>query len=176
MAPSDVLTAFSERERTAFLGAGSNLGRRRLNLARARKRLEAYGVQTVLSSSLYRTAPVGFKEQPDFCNAVWQVETKLAPSALLATCLKVERELGRLRTVNWGPRVIDLDLLLYEDLILTLPGLEVPHPCLNQRRFVLVPLAEIAAGWRHPASGQSVRRLLLDCADRSPVELWEEPE
>ena len=175
MAPSDVLTPFSERERTAFLGAGSNLGRRRLNLARARERLESYGVKTVLSSSCYRTEPVGLREQPDFCNAVWQVETKLPPSGLLTVCLQVERELGRLKTVPWGPRVIDLDLLLYEDLVLSRPGLEVPHPYLSQRRFVLVPLAEIAAGLLHPASGRSVRRLLLDCADRSSVKLWEEP-
>jgi 2-amino-4-hydroxy-6-hydroxymethyldihydropteridine diphosphokinase len=128
----------------AAIGLGGNVGDKRGNLDRAVERLAAVpGVRLVARSGYYRTEPWGFTEQDWFLNACVAVETTLAPQALLATCLAVEQELGRRRAERWGPRIIDLDILYLGDLTLDEPGLEVPHPRLLERAFVLAPLAEI---------------------------------
>ena len=133
----------------AYLGLGSNQGDRAALLRDALVRLDLVpGVRIVALSSLYATAPVGPQDQPEFFNAAAGVRTVLSPHELLAACLGIESALGRLRTERWGPRTIDLDLLLYNDLRIAEPGLELPHPRLRERAFVLQPLAEIAGSLR----------------------------
>jgi 2-amino-4-hydroxy-6-hydroxymethyldihydropteridine diphosphokinase len=147
----------------AYVGLGANLGDREVTLARALELLGARpGVEVVAVSSLRETDPVGYLDQPRFVNAAATLETELAPRELLETLLEVERELGRTRDgPRFGPRTIDLDLLLYGDETLDERGLEVPHPRLHERRFVLEPLAEIAPGLIVPGLGP-VERLLAE--------------
>lgn len=128
----------------AYIGIGTNLGELRANLELAREAIARLGT-IIAESSIYRTAPWGNLDQPSFLNAVVLLETRLAPRALLEGLQETERRLGRTVSERWGPRVIDLDLLLYDDLDIDEPGLRVPHPHLRERAFVLVPLAEIEA-------------------------------
>jgi len=135
---------------TAYVGLGANLGDREDTLRRSLELLAARdGVAVAAVSALRETEPVGYLDQPRFLNGVACLETELPPRELLATLLEVERELGRDRSgrgsaPRWGPRTVDLDLLLYADLELDEEGLTVPHPRLHERRFVLEPLAELA--------------------------------
>ena len=129
---------------TAYLSLGANLGDRAGSLAAALEGLRAAGVRVARVSSVYETAPVGGPEQPAYLNLVARVETGLPPRELLRLGLAVEAELGRVRTVRWGPRTLDIDLLLYEDARSEDAELTLPHPRLTERQFVLVPLAEIA--------------------------------
>jgi 2-amino-4-hydroxy-6-hydroxymethyldihydropteridine diphosphokinase len=140
---------------TAYIGLGSNLGDREATLRRALARLNAtLGVRVVAVSSFRETDPVGFTEQPKFVNAVAAVETELDPRALLETLLSIERAMGRTRDApRFGPRTIDLDLLLYEDRVVDEPGLQVPHPRLHERTFVLEPLAELEPALIVPGRG-----------------------
>jgi 2-amino-4-hydroxy-6-hydroxymethyldihydropteridine diphosphokinase len=126
------------------LGLGSNIGDKRAAIDEAILRLEDGGAQAVARSSYYRTEPWGFTDQDWFVNACIIVETDLSPEALLSLCLEVERTLGRTRDIRWGPRIIDIDILTYDDLQLDSPTLRLPHPAILDRAFVLVPLAEIA--------------------------------
>lgn len=157
---------------SVYLGLGSNLGDRELNLARGRDLLKTRGLRLTRCSSLYLTEPVGGPAQPWFLNQVVEGETELAPPALLAICLDVERELLRVRTQKDGPRTLDIDLLLYGDTVLHSDTLTLPHPRLVERLFVLVPLCEIAPEVRHPVSGQSAVEMRDRCADRSRVTLY----
>ena len=128
---------------TAYLSLGTNLGDRAAHLAAGLERLAAV-VRVVRVSSVYETAPVGGPPQPPYLNLVAEVETDLPPRELLRRCLAIEAELGRERTEHWGPRTLDIDLLLYEGVTSDDPELTLPHPRLTERQFVLVPLAEIA--------------------------------
>lgn len=129
----------------AFLGLGSNLGDRLANLERAVRSLDASAAITVVRTSrVYETAPVG-PPQPDYLNAVVEVATTLTARELLERCLAVEAEMGRARRERWGPRVIDVDVLTYDDARIDEPDLVVPHPRMHERAFVLVPLLELAA-------------------------------
>lgn len=129
----------------AFLGLGSNMGDKAEHLRAAVRLLEAEpAVRVFIRSSFYASAPVGYLEQDDFVNAVVGIETQLSPDALLVLCQKIEYALNRVRTIHWGPRTIDLDILLYDALTLNLPDLILPHQRMHERAFVLVPLAEIA--------------------------------
>ncbi len=150
----------------AAVGLGSNLGDRRARLSAAVRRLGAAGT-VVAVSSLYETAPIGGPSQGPFLNAVAVVDTGLTPRALLDHCLSVEREAGRRRRIRWGPRSLDLDLLLY-DRVVAEPGLQVPHPRLAARRFALEPLAE---AWPEAAlpDGTPVTALLAGVADQEVV-------
>lgn len=131
--------------RTAYLALGANLGDKLENMREAVRLLEADGRCTVVArSSIYVTKPVGVEDQPDFVNAVIEVKTSLTPVDLLKLCNDVEGRLGRERTIRWGPRVIDIDILLYEGAAVDEPNLTIPHPQMKERAFVLVPLAEIA--------------------------------
>jgi 2-amino-4-hydroxy-6-hydroxymethyldihydropteridine diphosphokinase len=148
----------------AAIGLGSNLGDRRARLSEAVRRLGEAGT-LVAVSSLYETAPVGGPEQGPFLNAVAVLDTHLAPRALLDFCLGLERQAGRRRRVRWGPRTLDLDVLLYERVAVNEPGLQVPHPRLTVRRFVLEPLAEV---WPEAAlpDGTPAAGLLAGVADQ----------
>jgi 2-amino-4-hydroxy-6-hydroxymethyldihydropteridine diphosphokinase len=148
---------------TAFVGIGANLGDREGTLRRALRLLgDRDGVTVVAVSSLRETAPVGYLDQPSFLNGAARLETELSPRELLGALLDVERELGRDRSgPRYGPRTVDLDLLLYDGVELDEPGLAVPHPRLHERRFVLEPLAELAPGLVVPGRGP-VERLLAE--------------
>jgi 2-amino-4-hydroxy-6-hydroxymethyldihydropteridine diphosphokinase len=152
-----------------FLGLGSNLGDRERTIERATVMLGQRGFDLTRSSSLYLTQPVGGPRQDWFVNAVVGGRTALPPEQLMSACLEVERILGRVRSVPNAPRTIDIDLLLYGDEVRRGPDLTLPHPRLPERRFVLVPLVEIAPALRHPVLGLTASELLERCPDRSEV-------
>ena len=136
---------------TAYVGLGSNLGNRKEHLAEALRRLDADPTITVVTvSSVYETAPVGVADQPAFLNCVAEVRVTCRARELLQRCLQIEADMGRVRQERWGPRNIDLDVLIFGDECIAEPDLIVPHPRLAERQFVLVPLAEIAPGLRLP--------------------------
>ena len=152
-----------------FLSLGSNLGPRQETLEAALLALASGGFAVERRSSLYATEPVGGPPQEWFLNQVIGGEAALAPEALLAACLAAEQEQGRVRTVPGGPRTLDADLLLYGDEVREDGALSLPHPRLHQRRFVLVPLVEVAPAARHPRLGLTAQELLARCPDRSQV-------
>ncbi len=152
-----------------LLSLGSNLGNRRRNLARALALLEAAGVRVRKVSSVYRAEPVDFAPQPWFYNLAVAVETALAPGELLNLAQRIEKEMGRVRKQKAGPRTIDIDILLAGRQVIRTPRLRVPHPRLDRRNFVLIPMAEIAPSAVHPLFRRTVRSLLEASTDRSGV-------
>jgi 2-amino-4-hydroxy-6-hydroxymethyldihydropteridine diphosphokinase len=153
----------------AYLALGSNLGDRAAHIREALARLETQGVKTIRVSSLYKTEPVGYKAQPWFLNCVAEVETNLMPLQLLKRCRAVERELGRRPGPGGGPRLIDVDILLYESAVVRSAEVTIPHPRMAERRFVLVPLGELAAQLRHPVTHLTVADMLHETPDQSQV-------
>ena len=151
--------------KTIYIALGSNVGDRAANLRDACTRLET-DVDILRRSSLYDTAPRGLLNQPWFLNQVIEAETELLPRQSMKLLLRIEREMGRKRTVRNGPRLIDLDLLLYASAVIDAKGLLVPHPRMGERRFVLEPLAEIAPDLRHPVTGQSIKQMLASVMDQ----------
>lgn len=164
---------------TVFLGLGANLGRRRDNLRCAVRELARAGVAIIQASSLYESDPWGVADQPPFLNAVLRAEVRCTPRRLLDICKEAERICGRTPGDRWGPRVVDVDILFFGDLNLDEPHLQIPHPRLDMRRFVLEPLKEVMAGDRLP-DGRSLSVLLAAVADQGvrpvagPRWLWEE--
>lgn len=151
---------------TAFLGLGSNLGERESHIREALCRLDEHqGIRVERVSSLYETAPVGYTDQPDFLNAVAEVRTELGPRDLLETVLGIEKEMGRTRNLRWGPRVIDIDLLLFGDSAIDAPDLVIPHPRMADRAFAMAPLAEIAPDLMLP-DGRMVVEALEELGDQ----------
>lgn len=160
----------------AAIGLGSNLANPKQQVLKALEALGALPETTLLARSrLYGARPQGPQDQPDYVNACAIVETRLSPDALLAALQQLEMEMGKVKKRHWGERVIDLDLLLYDQQVVQTPNLTVPHPWLHQRDFVLIPLAEIAPDWQVPGKGsvQSLLATLLEtfierCLDENP--------
>lgn len=153
-----------------FLGLGTNLGDRSANLQAAWDALPPQ-VQPLRASPIYETAPWGFAAQPDFLNQVFEAQTRLAPLELLAHVKQIETRLGRIPTFRNGPRVIDIDILFYGDQIITLPGLSLPHPRIQERAFMLIPLRDLAPNLLHPILNQSIRQLAAQ-VDPTGVEVY----
>lgn len=152
-----------------FLSLGSNLGDRRRWLDLALLQLSEQGIETLHRSRLYLTEPVEQCDQPPFFNLACRVGTALQPLELLESCLRIEREMGRVRSVEKGPRIIDIDLLYYGQLVVNSQRLTLPHPRLASRNFVLAPLEEIAPDFRDPVSRRSVSAMRRACPDLSAV-------
>jgi 2-amino-4-hydroxy-6-hydroxymethyldihydropteridine diphosphokinase len=156
--------------RQAFIGIGANVGDRAAAVRGAVAALrEAPGVDAVVTSSTYETEPVGMTDQPSFLNLVAGVETTLAPEGLLGRLQEIEHTFGRVRTVRWGPRTLDLDLLAYEGEVRESPGLTLPHPRMLQRAFVTVPLAELLADERFRRPGWDALRADVAAAKPDPA-------
>jgi len=151
-----------------YIALGTNLGERLTNLHAAIAAL-APEITVLTESHVYETPPWGYEDQPAFLNMAVKAETDLEPEALLKYMKQIEAELGREKSVRWGPRLIDLDILFYDDLVIDTPPLVIPHPRLHERAFVLVPLADVAPEVVHPVSGEFVWELLLK-ADMSGIE------
>jgi len=145
---------------TAYIGIGSNLGKRRENCLRAIELIKKKDILVIKKSSLYETEPWGVKDQPPFLNMSIEVETDLKPLELLSVLKDIERQEGREESVRWSPRVIDLDILLYDDIVMKEERLTIPHPLLHERGFVLIPLHEIAPKVIHPLFKLNVHELL----------------
>ena len=165
-----------EKKKLIYLSLGSNLGDRAANLARAINALPSVGMNVLRRSSIYETEPVDFLAQPWFLNCVVEAETGLDPLPLLQALQGIERQMGSQKLVPRGPRIIDLDILFYGDAVIREPGIEVPHPRLAERRFVLVPMAEIAPNFSHPVSRATVQELLSTTNDKSAMHAWSEKE
>jgi 2-amino-4-hydroxy-6-hydroxymethyldihydropteridine diphosphokinase len=142
-----------------YIGIGSNVGNREENVARALTLLAERGVRVLRNSSVHETKPWGVAEQPLFLNMVIEAETPLNPREVLRQLKSIEEDMGRVEAGRWGPRIMDLDILLYDDLILDEPGLVIPHPLLHERDFVLTPLLEIAPDARHPLLKKTIREI-----------------
>lgn len=143
-----------------YISIGSNLGDRKENCRKAIKLLKENGIAVKRHSSMYETEPWGVKDQPKFINMAIEAGTDKKPGEILRVLKEIEKEIGRTETVKLGPRVIDLDILFYDDLILKTQDLEIPHPLLHEREFVLKPLCEIAPNKKHPVTGKTVKEML----------------
>ncbi|HUB33088.1 MAG TPA: 2-amino-4-hydroxy-6-hydroxymethyldihydropteridine diphosphokinase [Bryobacteraceae bacterium] len=146
--------------KTVYLSLGSNVGDREANLQTALRAMPPAGIHVLRVSPIYETEPVEYASQRWFLNLVAETETDLLPLLLLARTSRIERELGRIRAVPKGPRTIDIDILLYENAVVHAPTLEIPHPRMAERRFVLAPLADLVPDLRHPVTHKSIRSLL----------------
>ncbi len=152
-----------------FLLLGTNLGDRHRNLQRAKDLLLKAGIDILASSSIYETQPWGKEDQPWFLNVLLEVRTTFTPEVLLLKCQDVEEELGRTRFEKWGERIIDVDILYYDDIVINTRKLAIPHPEIQNRKFTLLPLVELAAFVNHPVLEQNHMALLAACED--PLEV-----
>ena len=154
----------------AYLVLGGNLGDKLKNICQAEALIEAQAGRITRRSAVFRTAAWGNTGQPDFYNRALLVETRLEPEELLQGLLGIEAQMGRIRKEKWGARTMDIDIILYNDAVIDVPGLHIPHPHMQERNFVLAPLAEIAAELLHPVLQKTVRQLLRECPDASETE------
>jgi len=150
-----------------YIGIGSNLGNREENCKRAISLLIERGIKLIRSSSMIETEPWGIKEQPRFINMAIEIETEQKPKELLSTLKEIESEMGREGNTRWGPRIIDLDILFYDDLIIKTPELEIPHKGTYDRIHVLEPLSEIAPAMIHPVLRISIKELVEMASSQS---------
>jgi 2-amino-4-hydroxy-6-hydroxymethyldihydropteridine diphosphokinase len=161
-----------ENMNRAYLLVGGNLGDREKNFGMAKAYIEQYCGPVVQSSSLYETAAWGKTDQPSFLNQALELATDLSAGNLMTHVLEIEKLMGRERKEKYGPRVIDIDILLFNDEQFDLPFLKIPHPELPNRRFALTPLAEIAPNLRHPVLTKSIDQLLKECHDELEVKKY----
>lgn len=153
----------------AYLSTGSNVGESARHLATALKLINSSAGKVLHASALYKTEPWGNKEQEPFLNQAIQIETALSAHELMQSLLSIESLMGRVREKKWEPRIIDIDILFYDNEVIQ-DELKIPHPLLQERRFVLEPLVEIAPGLMHPVLHKTITQLLAECADNSVVE------
>jgi 2-amino-4-hydroxy-6-hydroxymethyldihydropteridine diphosphokinase len=153
----------------AYLLIGGNMGDREVTLSATMDLIAASCGNIIALSSLYATAAWGRTEQPEFLNQALLLETRLDEVSLLDQLLYIEKKMGRTRHERYGPRIIDIDILFFNDSIIKKPQLNIPHPHMGTRRFVLEPLDEIASNFRHPANGLTVHEMLAECTDPLPV-------
>ena len=173
---SDVVSSSDKSDsKTIYLSLGSNLGDRAANLDQAIAALPESGVRVLRRSSIYETEPVDFLAQPWFLNCVVEAETSLPPRELLEALQGIERRMGSRKLVARGPRIIDLDVLFYNNSVIRSEDIEIPHPRMTERRFVLVPFAELAPTLRHPVFLATIAELLAATRDKSVVRDWQLP-
>lgn len=153
----------------AYISLGGNLGNTVEIFEQALQEIERLAGILQKKSSLYQTAAWGNTQQPDFLNQVILIQTTLSPNKLLDTLLTIELKFGRERKEHWGPRTLDLDLLFLDDRILNKEHLTLPHPRIAERKFILIPLEEIAADWLHPVEQKTIQQLVIECKDDSEV-------
>lgn len=156
----------------AFIGSGSNLGKRDQQLLEARQWIDREVGRVIGESSVYQTSPWGGIDQPDYLNQVWKIQTDLNPFQVMTALLELEKRANRERTQRWGARTLDLDLLFYDDYRIRTDFLTLPHPRIQDRNFVLVPLSEIAPDWRHPVFKQTVSYLAAHSPDEEKVQVF----
>lgn len=157
---------------TIYLSLGSNIGDRAAHLASAIAALNGGGIRVLRESAIYETAPVDFLDQDWFLNSIVEAETSLSPQQLISALQEIERSHGGAKRVPKGPRALDIDILFYGSETIRQPGLEIPHPRLQSRRFVLVPLAALAPALIHSVLHVTIAELLAATSDRSEVRLW----
>jgi 2-amino-4-hydroxy-6-hydroxymethyldihydropteridine diphosphokinase len=162
-------------KQAVYLSLGSNVGDREQYLKKAIKQLSGHPeIELERVSSIYETDPVGYTDQGSFLNLAVEIRTSLTPQTLLRQCLQVEKDLGREREFRWGPRIIDLDILLYNQENIETEELIVPHPRMHERAFVLVPLTELSQTIKHPKFNTSMMALLDEIPDKEGVRLWKQ--
>jgi 2-amino-4-hydroxy-6-hydroxymethyldihydropteridine diphosphokinase len=159
-----------------YLHTGSNLGQREANLQLANKLITKEIGAIRQASRLYSTAAWGIEDQPDFLNQALEVGTTLRPGQVLEAIGRIEQQMGRIRIVKWGQRLIDIDILFYNHLVINRADLKIPHPELQNRNFVLAPLLEIAPGLKHPIFQKTIRELASICGDTLNANLYREKE
>jgi len=156
----------------AYVGLGSNIGDKVKNIKTALNLLDKLDNISVMKySSFYETEPIGYEEQDWFVNAVAKLETSLSPQKLLSAFMEIEQAMGRKRDIKWGPRLIDLDLLLYDQIYMDSPDLIIPHPMMHERAFVLVPLASIDPDINHPIFNKTIGELLKNIHSQKKIRL-----
>lgn len=163
-------------KRTVYLSLGSNLGKPKENLRTAIQLLNAAGIKVLRVSAFYRTEPVEYRQQPWFVNCVVEAATEKMPMQLLKATQAIEREMGRKRAVAKGPRIIDLDILLYGNAVVRTKTLTIPHAAMAERRFVLAPLRELAPEVHHPVTRQTMAEMLAQTTDTSTVQRVDDQE
>ena len=146
----------------AYLGLGSNIGDRKQQLLKAIDLIgNIKGIKVTKQSSIYETAPIGYTDQPNFLNLCLEIETELSPQQLLKHCLDIEQQLHRVREIRWGPRTLDIDILLYSDNIIETDNLSIPHPRMQERAFVLIPLNDKEKKKKDPRLNQKIHDLVF---------------
>ncbi len=155
------------RLKRVFIAIGSNLSDREKNIKKAKSLMGKNGIKIVKTSSIIETEPYGLKEQPFFLNCVVECETALTPEELLRVLQSIEKELGRIRKVKWGPRTIDLDIIFYGNMVINKIGLVIPHPDMQNRIFVLKPICEIAPYFIHPVLRKTVKSILKKLEEKN---------
>lgn len=154
----------------AYLLIGGNLGNRSANLKKAILLIDQTCGKIIQTSAIYETAAWGLTNQPSFFNQAIKLQTNLAPELLMEQLLCIEKKMGRVRSIKLGPRIIDLDMLFYNQIIFNTDLLVLPHPAIAERRFALLPLAEIASGFLHPVHQKTIEDLLIECPDQLDVQ------